>query len=552
MKYLKKILFAICLVFLFLSSTHAAGSISISASSNYVTKGSKVTFYIYGNNVASWSISGHGIGATSGCSFNESDVSGTGENVNKTIASVTCTATDVGSMGIVVTGNVSSASGTNIVTTNVNTSKSVTVQKPREKDTNNYLSSIGVKGYSVTPSFNKETLEYSVNVPSTVDKITIEAAKESSYASLSGTGEFEVNEGANTFEVNVTSETGVPRVYKVTVNVEDENPIIVKIDGNDYTIMKNAKTLEKPTTYEATTVKIKEFDIPAFYSEISKFTLVGVKDTKGTSHFVIYDKEKNTYQLYNENKSMEQLLYIEPISDEKDGFTKKTMTINSMTHDVFVSNIDENIILVKAMNIKTGEIHLYQYDQKEGTYIIYSDTVVDHFEQEIEKYKTVILYFAGGLGVSLLLIVLLLFRRPRQKKKKKEIVSEVKVEKVENKESEPVKEEATKLSKKEKKKLKKEAKKQNQKEEVKETVEETVEEKVSVEKIESKKEKKKNRTKEDALKQVSDAASIIEEYEKTIQLNKKDLEKKKKEMEEQEQTMYNLFEGDKKKKKRKE
>lgn len=542
MKYLKKLFFTVCLSFL-LTTTVNAASVSISASSNYVTTGSNVTFYIYVNNAAAWSLSGHGVGATSGCSLGDSGVgdSGTGNNVSKTIASVTCKATSVGQVGFVVTGNISTASGSNIVKTTINTSKSVTVQKPREKDTNNYLSSIGVAGYQLSPAFQKETLEYSVNVPSTVDKITIEASKESGYASLSGTGEFEVNEGVNTFEVNVTSETGVPRVYKVTVNVEDENPITVDIGDGKYTIMKNAKTLEKPTTYEATTVKIKDFDIPAFYSEISKFTLVGVKDSKGTSHFVIYDKEKNTYSLYNENKSMEQLLYIEPITDEKDGFTKKKVTINSTTHDAFVSNIDENIILVKAMNIKTGEIHLYQYDKNEGTYIIYSDSITDHFEAEIEKYKTVILYFAGGLGISLLLIFLLLLRKPKQKKKKKE---EMKLDKVEEKESTKM-EESSKLSKKEKKKLKKDAKKSEN------LQEEKKEEEIYVEKIESKNSKKKNRTKEDALKQVSDAASIIEEYEKTVQLNKKDLEKKKKEMEEHEENvMYDLFEEDKKKKKK--
>lgn len=535
MKNFKKCFFLFALFFS-ITTVHAAGSVSISASSNYVTTGSKVTFYISVNNAAAWSLSGYGIGSTTGCSLGDNGVgdSGTGVNVSKTIATVVCTTTAVGQAGFVVTGNISSASGNEIIKTNINTSKSVTVQKPREKDTNNALSSLEIKGYKLTPNFNKDTLDYSLNVPSTVNKITIEAKKESNYSTLSGTGEFEVNEGINTFEVNVTSETGVARVYKIKVNVEDENPITIDIGSSKYTIMKNAKTLEKPVTYEPTTVKISNFDIPAFYSSISNFTLIGVKDAKGSIFLAIYDASSNSYSLYNENKVGEQLLYIQKIEDYKEGFTKKNVTIQSTSYEALVSNIDESILLVKAMNIKTGEIHFYQYDAKEGTFQIYNDSIVAYYETEIEKYKQVILYFAGGLGVSILLLFLLLLRKPKQKKKK-QVNQEIKVEKI--KIEEEIKTSEPKLTKKEKKKRKKESKIETEKEEE------------SLSQIETKKKEKKNRTSAEALKQVSDAASIIEEYEKTIQLNKKDLEKKKKEMEE-EATMYDLFSEDKKKKRK--
>ena len=61
-----------------------------------------------------------------------------------------------------------------------------------------------------------------------------------------------------------------------------------------------------------------------------------------------------------------------------------------------------------------------------------------------------------------------------------------------------------------------------------------------------------NLSKEEALKQVSKAADIIEEYEKTMKISKKELEKKKKELEQKEieETMYDIFEDDKKKKKK--
>jgi len=516
MKNIKKIIFATFLFFL-MSEVHAA-SISISASSNYVTTGSRVTFYIKINNAAAWDLRGEGNGATSGCSLGDEGVgdSGTGENVTKTL-SVSCTATNIGQIGFTVTGNVSVAtSGNNIEKTNVNTSKIVVVQAPREKDTNNYLKEIKVTGYNLTPEFNKETLEYTVNVPSTVNKVTISATKESTYASLTTPGEVEVNEGANTFEIKVMSETGIERIYKVNINVADENPINIKINNANYTIMKNAKTLETPSTYEAKTIKINDFDIPAFYSETSKLTLVGVKDSKGDKHFAIYNKDKDTYTLYNENKSNQMLLYIKDITEEKEGYTKEKIVINNNSYEVLISNIDNNIILVNAMDIVTGKYNIYQYDKENGSYILYNDKELKSKNEELEKYKQVTLGFGCALGVSVFIILILLLRKPKQKQKK--IIEEIKVEKIEP----TTLENENKTSKKEKNSKNKKEEKTN----------------------------KKNLTKDDAIEQVSEAANMIEEYEKTIKLNKKELEKKRKEMEVKEETMYDIFEDDKKKKKK--
>lgn len=542
MKNLKKILF-MTIIFITTPSLVKAGSVSVRSSATYVTVGSQVTFYVYGNNVASWNLSGSGTGALAGCSFRDSDASSNAENITKTIKSVTCTATNLGQAAFTITGDISYLENGTMKTTGVNSSKIIVVQKPREKDTNNYLKALEVKGYTLSPAFNKETLEYSVNVPSTVNKVTLDAALESGYASLTGTGEFEVNEGVNTFEINVTSETGVARSYKVVINVADENPIHIEIDGNAYTVMKNAKTLEKPRTYEETTIKIKDFDIPAFHSEKTGFTLIGVKDTKGTTHFAI--SKENAYELYNENKAGELLLYIEKITDEKDGFTKQKATINSSSYDVLISAIDKNTMLVKAMNINTGDVNFYRYDEKEGTYQIYNDTIENNLQEEIKKYQDVVLYLCIGLGVALFFILILIFTRPKKKKQRK--IEEIKIEKLEiEEEAKEAEKEEPKTKKKKKKKMKKQKNnpmEEKNQEEINETPKNVA--KNEVKKIQ-------NLSKEEALKQVSKAADIIEEYEKTMKISKKELEKKKKELEQKEieETMYDIFEDDKKKKKK--
>ena len=543
MKIAKKI-GIITIIYLALNTLNvsAAGSASISASANYVEEGSKVTFYINLKNVAAWDLTGQGYGATSGCSLGDQGVgdSGTGANINKTL-SVTCKTTSVGQVSFSISGNISSANGNNIEKTSVNTSKIVVVTEPREKDTNNYLKSIGVKDYEITPEFNKDTMEYTVDVPATVNKVTIEAEKESSYATVEGTGEKEVDEGANTFEIKVTSETGVERIYKITVNVKDENPINITIDGEEYTIMKNLKNVETPSTYETTTVKINEFDIPAFHSETSGYTLVGVKNSEGKQLLAIYNEEENTYTLYNETKSDQLLLYIMKITEEKEGFIKSTVTINDITYDALKLNENSNYILIYAMDIVTAEKNYYVYDKDNNSYVVYNDELMNMYKTETEKYKQVILY--GGVGAIAIIFILLIIclRKPkRSKKKKKELEKreehEVKIEKIDiqkqKKEEEELEREIEeKLSKKEPSKSSKNPTNNN------------------------KKKKTPPKTNTEVLDKVNEATKIIEDFEETTALKKEDLkevkEQNKKTTEELEATMYDLFKEEKPKKRKK-
>ena len=68
---------------------------------------------------------------------------------------------------------------------------------------NNNLKSLGVEGYTLSPEFNKDTKEYTVDVPSEVTKINITASPEDGTASIKGIGEFEVVEGTNSFDIVV-------------------------------------------------------------------------------------------------------------------------------------------------------------------------------------------------------------------------------------------------------------------------------------------------------------------------------------------------------------
>lgn len=493
MKRIKRGIFGILVSISLMGVVHAAPSYSMSLSATSIEQGSSVTATLTISGVAAWNVSLEGNGSTSGCTQRYADATSNGGNTTKYLT-VTCRSTGIGQISFRATGDATSSDGK---TSNISAVRVVTVTAPRQRDANNNLKSLSVKGYKLSPEFNADTLEYSVDVPNTVNKVTIEGEKASSYASITGTGEFEVSEGANTFSVIVTSETGNAKEYKINVNVKDENPIKLNISNSDYTIVKNVKKIEAPSTYEVTTIKINDIEVPAFYSEVSNFTLVAIKNGKGDLAFAIYNKDKNSYTLYNENKSDQLLLYIMPIDKELEGFTKSTVKINDIDYDCVKK---DDLVIVKAMNIVTGKEDYYIYDKELNNYVKYNTNLFDSYNEEIAKYKQVLLYLGIGSIVVIFVLILIILHKPKRKKVNKKVI--------ENKDSDI---------------------------EVK---------KIEKESIKEEKEIKPSVKKEDITKEIDEATKIIDDFESN---NKKE-EKKEAELE---PTMYDIFSEDKKKKKRK-
>ena len=398
----KFLLFITCLWFN-IGIVNAAPSASISVNKSRVENGSSVSATVTVKSTAAWNIRIASSGATSGCTQRFADATSNGQNTTKSFT-VTCKATSLGTINVTMTGDITDASGNN---TSVSGSRNVSVVKPREKSSNNYLKSLEVEGYEISPAFDKKTSEYSVNVPSTVSKITIKASKEDSYASISGTGEKEVSEGLNTFDITVISETGVSNIYSLKVNVLDQNPIEVTVNNKKYTVVKESKNLTKPELFEEATIKIGEFDIPAFKNEITGYTLVGLKDESGNISLFIYDNEK--YQSYDEYLTQRLTLVFKTPSKRLNNFTSKTITLNEKEISAFT---DGKVTLVYAVNLEDGKEAYYKYD---GEVMQKFDIDEYNKEQKDKDLKEGIIYGLAALSLELFLIVILILVKNKKK-----------------------------------------------------------------------------------------------------------------------------------------
>lgn len=470
MKRIKYVLFTFLVIFMGNLIVNAAPSYSFYTSTSSVENGKKVTASVTIKNVAAWNVKINSSGNTSGCSQSFADATGNGGNTTKTL-SVTCKATSLGAIAFTLSGDVTSSDGANI---SVSGSKRVTVVEPRPLSQNNYLASITVGDYDLSPKFDEEITEYSVTVPSTVNEVKIDAKVKDKYASLEGTGTFEVVEGANSFKITVTAENGSTKEYTVNVIVEDINPIVIKIDGQDYTIVKNIKNITAPELFTPSEITIGDVTIPSFVSDVSDFVLVAIKDSEGKSFFAI--KNGDDYTLYKTITIGNLILFIMNKDCPFDYFEKEKLTIGEYEVDAYHSVNSSDYYIIYGKNMATGNEEWYKYDKKESTLQRYENNTEVKLRKDLKQYFIVILIFGGSLILAITISILAIVVANKKVKKAKILLNS----KIEKQEKQPKKEE-------EKKEIKEEKKK-----EVKKETEKDLEKTVKIEKNKDNKGSKKN------------------------------------------------------------
>lgn len=286
---------------------------------------------------------------------------------------------------------------------------------------NNYLSALSIEGVELNPVFNKDTLEYSVELAPETPKIIITATKEDSKSTVTGGGEVALTEGDNRIEIKVNAENGNLRTYIINAKVKEYNPIEVKVNGETYTVVRKKASLVAPANYREDTVTISEEEVPAFTSDITSFTLVALKDTKGTIGYYIYNSSKGTYTLYQELSFNKIVLY--PIEIDKGdvpkGYKKTTITYNDIKVTAYKLDTTSKFALLYGMNVETGKKDTYIYDSKENTIQRYYDEETNQLRSLNEKYF-VIMIILGSVSLILCIAIIVILVKRLKKSKKKE------------------------------------------------------------------------------------------------------------------------------------
>ncbi len=427
----KNILISIILViavFIYTTEVNAAtGSLGISASVNTAKVGQtvKATIYIKGL-TGRFNVTSSNPAVLSGGCMNvwyEND----GDSCSfsaKGVGSATITVTAIsvnhnddyseftGSKSVSINIVDSSSSNSGGTTNNNSTTKEV-----KEYSSDNALASLSVDGYDIEPKFNKDTLEYKLFVDEKVESIKINAKAKDSKAEVKGTGDVKLSPGENTLEIKVIAENGNEKVYKLIVMVEDKNPIHVKIDNKEYTVVKkNNNLIDKLDGYEEITIKIDNQDVVAYKNKKTNVTLVILKDSDNKLGYYVYNDNEKSYKKYRFITIGNVVLQLLDANEVMDHYNKYKITIQNEDIDIYKIKKNYKVGLIYGTNIKTGNTGFYVYDENENTLSKYNEEEFLLYKKDIKKLKSYLMIVLGS--VSLIAIVIIIISLVKSKKRK--------------------------------------------------------------------------------------------------------------------------------------
>lgn len=283
---------------------------------------------------------------------------------------------------------------------------------------NNNLSSLGVTGYKLTPTFNSNTLVYNLEVENNIREVVVTGSRADNRSTVKGLGKYKLEEGINKITVTVTAQNGLSKKYTININVKELEPINVELDGKNYTVVRKANLLTKPNDlFVGTILKINELEVPAFINELSDITLVGLKDSE--NNIETYEYKDAKYFKYSEIKFPELITVFKELDKIPEGYKKSNITINEKEYVVYEK--DENI-LINLLNLKTGKENLYKYEKEEGTIQLFN---LAEKPKELNEKKTNYIYIyvtivlSGILLTTYSILIFNNFKRKSLKKKKK-------------------------------------------------------------------------------------------------------------------------------------
>ena len=283
---------------------------------------------------------------------------------------------------------------------------------------NNNLGSLSVEGTTLSPSFDPNVTEYSATLPVDTTKAKIVATAQDATASISGAGELDVVDGLNKIEIVVTAQHGEKKTYTIDLTVEELDPIKVKVNGVNYTVVRKSGQVENiPVGFTESKLTIEEQEVVSYKSDIAKLTLLALKDEEGDIKLFLYDEKSKEFQTFYEAKTLGLNLII--LDNEKDvsGFIKTEFNYNNVKVNGYKvdGGKDDNYYLVYAQNLETGSKGFYLYDSRESTFQRYFSELDDIRLEDIKIREYIIIGFLGLFG---LIVLIKIFRSFASKERK--------------------------------------------------------------------------------------------------------------------------------------
>ena len=320
-------------------------------------------------------------------------------------------------------GSSSGSSGNNGSTSNEETTPEETPEEETPKSTDNTLSSLSVDKGTLSPAFSSDVTDYTVDLTNSETEITISATANDSKASVSGTGLQPLKIGANSFAVDVTSESGSRRSYIVNVNVSETPTVFLEKDGNQMGILNNLEGMDIPKGFTETKVTINGQEVTALVNEEGRVTLLYMQNANGEKQFFIYDPNSSDYSIYNPIAlcGLDLAVIDIPVDMQaKEGMTYGQVEVDGQTFYgwKFDDTGMENYTLLYLMD-GSGTAHYYMHDSVLDNLQIYDNLApltaqkLNDMSYDLKVYTYCTYGFGAAAGILLLLMLFFAFKKKR-------------------------------------------------------------------------------------------------------------------------------------------
>lgn len=196
----------------------------------------------------------------------------------------------------------------------------LTSTKPEEetKSDNANLKSLVVENFDIIPNFSSDVTEYTLDVTSEVNELTIKAEPEDSKATVTIKGEKELKEGENTVIISVDAEDGTTKLYEIKVTKKDK------------------------TVFGLTSLKIKDANIE-FKPDVYNYSINIKSDVDILEIQAVASEEDATVEITGNEELKEGENIITIIVSSKDGEKKATYQIKATKETVEEEKTPRNV-----------------------------------------------------------------------------------------------------------------------------------------------------------------------------------------------------------------
>ena len=193
----------------------------------------------------------------------------------------------------------------------------------------------------------------------------------STTASLASDEALELREGSSTVTIAAADDGTTSVEPSGTSAAGETTDIVVTVNGMDYNFSEAFTSNDIPDGYSETTMTFNGEE-RKFVANEAGITLGYLVDASGAGSFFMFNSEDATFSPYIEI-SISDTTSIVPLNNAEavtlpDSYQQVELTVQDQQYPAWSDPMSPRYYVIYALNTRTGDSALYQYDTDDGTY----------------------------------------------------------------------------------------------------------------------------------------------------------------------------------------